>query len=58
MAEMDIMQALKESYREVLTREGKRTSLAMLRRYLLYAADLLEIILKIRSDRRWRDFEY
>lgn len=58
MAEVDIMDALKKSYKDVLAKEGKRTTLAMFRRYLLYTADFLEIVLKIRSDRKWRDYEY
>lgn len=61
MAESDIMEALKESYQEVLSRSRKRNifsgrteSVSVLRRYLLYFTDILDIYLSIQRDRRWR----
>lgn len=61
MAESDITEALKESYQEVLARSRKRNifsgrteKVSVLRRYLLYFTDILDIYLSIQRDRRWR----
>jgi hypothetical protein len=60
MAESDILEALKESYQEVLSKRkrnifhGRTESVSVLRRYLLYFTDVLDIYLSIQRDRRWR----
>ncbi len=60
MSESDIMEALKESYQEVLSQKkripfsGRTESISVLRRYLLYFTDILDIYLSIQRDRRWR----
>lgn len=60
MAESDIMEAMKASYQEVLSRRrrnvfnGRAESVSVLRRYLLYFTDILDIYLSIQRDRRWR----
>lgn len=62
MSESDIMEAMKESYQEVLSRRrnifsGRAETISVLRRYLLYATDILDIYLSIQRDRRWRKEE-
>lgn len=62
MSESDIMEAMKESYQEVLSRRrnifgGRTETVSVLRRYLLYATDILDIYLSIQRDRRWRKEE-
>lgn len=59
MENSEIMSALKESYREVQARKrlrffGNTGNLAVIRRYLLYAADILGVFLDIQRDRRYR----
>lgn len=56
MVENDILEALRESYREVQSRKNKfgaRGSVSTLRRYLLYLTDLLDIYMSIQRDRQW-----
>lgn len=60
MSESDIMEAMKESYQEVLSRRkrnifsGRTETISVLRRYLLYFTDILDIYLSIQRDRKWR----
>jgi len=58
MEETDMLKALRESYQsyqKVSPRGLRLTNASSLRRYLLYAADILDIYLSIRRDRRYRD---
>lgn len=60
MAESDILEALRDSYQEIQSRKkrinfGPKTDqISVLRRYLLYLTDILDIYLSIQRDRRWR----
>jgi hypothetical protein len=57
MVEGDLMAALRDSYREVQSRKIRFRSpsgLSSLRRNLTYIVDVLDIILSIQRDRRWR----
>ena len=63
MTESNIMEALKESYQEVLSQRrrnifGQRPgSVSDLRRYILYLTDILDIYLNIQRDRRWKHLD-
>lgn len=68
MMATDILQALKDSYQEAIEArqkpiihhlgiaKGQNFSVASVRRYMLYAVDLLNLYLRIKRDREWYDY--
>lgn len=58
----DILQALKDSYQEAIEARQKVTisqkfNVASVRRYMLYAVDLLNLYLRIKRDREWQKYD-
>jgi hypothetical protein len=58
----DLLQALRDSYQEIVAAKESQTtqnfvtrncSVASVRRYMLYAVDLLNLYLRIKRDREW-----
>lgn len=55
----DIIQALKETMKEQAkdrSQVEKIEKIAILKRYFGYAVDLLDIVLNIQRDRRYKDY--
>lgn len=67
---VDILQALKDSYQEAIEARQKPTihhfgitnnqnfNVVSVRRYMLYAVDLLNLYLRIKRDREWQKYDY
>lgn len=55
MENVDILQALKESAREVVSKRRRAGHIVAIRRILVAIADILEIYTNFQRDKRWDD---